>query len=215
MGKIGSILVIIGIVMMAASQAVGEEKGKTQLDTRADIGDPFREGAENVAAVEDIQSSIFPLADLFIQGKKVGQVLGAAERGAFYLRALLEGGSFLNRIVAQDYRNASYQGYSFVSEVALVYALEVASGGGIAWIAVQIVLSVALSPEGWRATESSQTSASEVSDQSVAFSNMPGFIADGLWGIYEFVKTNLREILLVGGLFVLILAVALLARGGH
>lgn len=214
MGKLGLALIIVGVVVMAASQMVGAESVRTRLDTKADVGDPYLEAAKGVAAVEEIQSYVFPLADLFVDGKKVGEILGTAEKTTFYLRAVLEGGDFVKQLVAQDYRNASSQGYTFLSEVALIYALEIAVGGGVAWIAVQVILNMVSSPEGWRLTGSSETTISEASSLSAALSDIPGFIADSLWDIYKFVRTNLGPILFVAGLFVLILGVAVLVKTG-
>ena len=75
---------------------------------------------------------------------------------------------------------------------------------GVAVVAAQAILSVVLSGNTWVITGPPQIRTFDVQTTSDAFANIPGFIGDVLWNIYQFVAHNYAFLLTVAGVMALI-----------
>lgn len=210
--KLGVLLLVSGVILIALSYSIPPEQGKTEISSSADVGDPFLEAAESVSIVEQVESYVVSLGDLHHEGRKAGRVLGAIQRSTFYLQVVLEAGGYLSQVLAKDYRNASGNVFSTASQIALVYGLELALGGGPTFLAIQVILNVAFSSGSWQFTSTPQFRSSQVLSAQEAFGEIPGFVPDQLWQLYQFVKQNTQSILLGVGIVVLIAGVILSVR---
>ena len=76
----GLVLIVAGVVVVPY---VVPQHGASQLNTQAEVSNPYQTGAATVSAVDQLGIPGFPLADLYVNGQKVGQLLGYAEQSIF------------------------------------------------------------------------------------------------------------------------------------
>ncbi len=213
MKRAGAAAMVIGAVLILVATYVPVDQPRSQLDSQAVVGNPYLQAAQAVSSVDQVQGYLVPIADLYAGGRHYGQLLGEFQQSTFYLEVLLDAGGYMDEVLAKDYRNATTQAASTVSQIALAYALEAVVGGGPTVIVVQLILDVVTSGTQWTFTGIPQEQTYTAPSMDAAFKDIPGFLADQLWNLYHFVQQN-KDFLFWIGVFAVVVGVILVAKPG-